>query len=97
MVSTASATGTRPLQAIYPQNGAFIFDKWNKRLGIRVVGGSFLGDGRGLFSVPTANMTTSIHIFDAQSNNVYLQSSFLYFNNYIVSGANQLQPQFITF
>ena len=53
-------------------------------------------------TLSTANMTTSsVTFFDAQSNNVannvYVQSSFLYFNNYIVSGANQLQPQFITF
>ena len=53
-------------------------------------------------TLSTANLTaSSITLFDAQSNNaannVYVQSSFLYFNNYIVSGANQLQPQFITF
>ena len=75
MVSTA--TGTGPLQAIYPQNAAFVFDNWNKRLGIgrstpeysidissstgiRVVGGTFVGDARGLFSVPTASLFSTL-------------------------------------
>jgi hypothetical protein len=75
MVSTA--TGTGPLQAIYPQNAAFVFDNWNKRLGIgtstpqysidissstgiRLIGGTFIGDARGIFSVPTASLFSTL-------------------------------------
>jgi hypothetical protein len=28
---------------------------------------------------------------------VYVRSTFLYFNNYLVGGATQLQPQIFTF
>ena len=45
--------------------------------------------------------TSSILLFDSlnfnSANLVYAKSTFLYFNNYIVGGATQLQPQIFTF
>jgi hypothetical protein len=45
--------------------------------------------------------TSSITFYDSRNfnsaNSVYVQSTFLYFNNYIVAGATQLQPQIFNF
>jgi hypothetical protein len=45
--------------------------------------------------------TSTLTFFDALNANtanvVYVRSTFLYFNNYIVGGSTQLQPQIFTF
>ena len=45
--------------------------------------------------------TSSALFFDSRNfnsvNTVYVQSTLLYFNNYVVGGSTQLQPQFVTF
>jgi hypothetical protein len=56
---------------------------------------SFLTVSTGLLT------TSSITFFDSLNSNlgnsVYVKSTFFYFNNYIVGGATQLQPQMFTF
>jgi hypothetical protein len=53
-------------------------------------------------TLSTASLTTSsITFFDSLNANtanlVYVRSTFMFFNNYIIGGATQLQPQIFTF
>jgi hypothetical protein len=56
---------------------------------------SFLTLSTGLLTTSTLTMFDSLNYNSA--NNVYVKSTFLYFNNYIVAGTTQLQPQIFTF
>jgi hypothetical protein len=49
----------------------------------------------GIITTSTLTMFDSLNFNSA--NIVYVKSTFLYFNNYIVGGSTQLQPQFFTF
>jgi hypothetical protein len=53
-------------------------------------------------TLSTGSITAStVTFFDSRNfnsaNNLYVQSTFLYFNSYIVSGTRQMQPQIFTF
>jgi hypothetical protein len=53
-------------------------------------------------TLSTGLLTTStITFYDSMNcnapNNVYVKSTFMYFNDYIIGGTTQLQPQIFTF